>query len=151
MAINRLNEGTLTAASALPFYDPTNGADRRASVATLAELMAELLPQPGGLVTQYASPTATGFTVTVSPPTDGASVWLLLTPAAGYAAGTIVFPLVGDVNDGQEVLLTSTQSVSTVTWTGNGASVAGAPVGITAGSPLRFKFDRVTGAWYRVA
>jgi hypothetical protein len=151
MAINRLNEGTLSAASALPFYDPSNGADRRASMTALAELMAELLPTPGGLVTQYASPSATGFTVTVSPPTAGASMWLLMTPVAGYAAGTIVFPAVATVNDGQEVLVTSTQSVSTVTWTGNGATISGAPAGITGGTPLRFKFDRVSGAWYRVA
>lgn len=148
--LQTINQGTFTTASQLLFYDVGNGVARRASVQDLATVLAEILPTPGDLVTQYASPTGSGFTVTVAPPTNGASMWLLMTPAAGYAAGTVVFPAGAESVNGQELLITSTQSVSTVTWNGNGSSIAGAPSGITGGVPLRFRYDTVTASWYRI-
>ena len=39
MTIRRLNQGTLTDESAIPFYDPANGVDRRAPVSELAALI----------------------------------------------------------------------------------------------------------------
>ena len=48
--IDRLTEGTLTAGASLPFWDPSNGADRRASITALAALLQELLTSGGGMV-----------------------------------------------------------------------------------------------------
>lgn len=150
MTIERLSQSTLSGASQLPFYDSTNGADRRASVNQLAEVLQPLLSVAGGLITQYAAPNASGFSVTVAPPTNGASVWLLLTPAAGYAAGTIVLPPQAQCTHGQEVLASSTQAVTTLTTSGNGSTVNGAPTTLAANSFFRLRFDGVVKAWYRI-
>ena len=102
-----------------------------------------------GPVQQFAAPSATGFSVTIAPPTTGASVWLILTPVAGYAAGAIVMPS-GPV-DGQEVLVNSTQSVTTLTVSGNGSTVTGAPTTLAANAFFRLKYCAVLSTFYRVA
>lgn len=150
MTIERLNQGTIAAASSLPFWDPTNGVDRRASVSELAALLQGLLTS-SGLITQYAAPNATGFSVTIAPPSNGASMFLLLTPAATYAAGTITLPLQATCVDGQELLVTCTQIVTSLTVAGNGSTVNGAPTTLAAANAFfRLRFDGVLKAWYRV-
>lgn len=149
MGIKDINQGTPTSASQIPFYDVPNGQDRRASVAQFATVLQPLLSPAGGLVTQYAAPNASGFSVTVSPPTDGASMFLLLTPAAGYAAGTIVLPAQSTCIDGQELLVSCTQAVTTLTVSGNGSTVNGAPTTLAANGFFRLRFDGVFKAWYR--
>lgn len=147
--IINLPQGAITAGSTLPFYDPNNGADRRTSVTELAALLQTLLTASAPLA-QYSAPAATGFSVTVAPAVAGQSVLLLLTPAAGYAAGTVVLPAVATTVDGQEVSCTCTQSVATLTVSGNGATVNGAPTALTANGFFKLRFDGVFGAWYRV-
>lgn len=150
MAIERLNQGTPSAASQIPFYDPQNGQDRRMSVDQLAALLEDELTPAGGLVTQYAAPNATGFNIAIAPPTDGGSVFLLLTPAGAYAAGTITLPAQATCIDGQELLVTCTQAVAALTVAGNGSAVNGAPAALAANGFFRLRFDGVFKAWYRV-
>lgn len=147
-SLDRLNEGTLSTASQLAFYDPANGADRRASVADLIALVQSSLTESGDLKTQYSSPNATGFSVTVSPPAVGANVHLLITPLAGYAAGTVVMP--ASPVDGQQVVVTSTQAVTTLTVSGNGASVNGAPSTLAANGYFRLRYDQINNSFYRI-
>lgn len=149
MAINQLNQGDISEAAQIPFYDPSVGADRRDSVTALAALLQTLLSPSGGLITQYAAPNATGFTVLVAPFTAGASMWLLLTPAAGYAAGTVTLPAQATCRDGQEVLVSCTQAVTTLTVAGNGATVNGSPATLAANAFFRMRYDAVFRAWYR--
>jgi hypothetical protein len=147
--IINLPQGSITAGSTLPFYDPANGADRRASVTEFAALLQTLLAASAPLA-QYSAPAATGFSVTVAPAVAGQSVLLLLTPAAGYAAGTVVLPSSATAVDGQEVSCACTQSVGTLTVSGNGATVNGAPASLSANGFFKLRFDGVFGAWYRV-
>ncbi|MCA3151815.1 MAG: hypothetical protein ING77_11615 [Rhodocyclaceae bacterium] len=148
MAIDRLNQSSISSASQIPFYDPANGADRRASVAQLATVLQTLLTSLGGFVTQYAAPVATGFSVTVAPPTSGASVFLLLSQGGAYAAGTLVLP---SGVDGQEVLIHSRQAVTTLTVTpASGDTVSGAPTTFSAAGFARLRFDGVNRLWCRV-
>lgn len=152
MSIERLNQGTLAAGSQIPFNDPANGADRRASVKALAALLQTLLTPSQGLITQYAAPAATGFTVVIAPPTDGASMFLLLTPLAAYAAGTITLPQQATCVDGQEVLVHTTQAVTALTVNGNGAvAVIGAPAALAQFAFFRLRYDAVNQSWYRVS
>lgn len=149
-SINNLNAATPTTASQIPFYDPNSGQDRRMSV---SDLQALLTSASSGLVTQYAAPNASGYSITVAPPVQGQSMWLLVTPLAGYAAMTILLP-VG--SDGQEVLVSCTQSVTTLTTTGAtvGASpqpVNGAPATLAANAAFRLRFDGVNKSWYRAS
>lgn len=147
-SIDRLNQADIAAADSLPFYSATAGADRRTSLTQLASILATLLNTGGGPSQQYAAPNATGFSVTVAPLTDGAWVWLLLTPLAGYAAGTVVLP--ATPVDRQEVLVTSTQSITTLTVSGNGKTVNGAPSTLAANAFFRLKYDGVNQSWYRI-
>ncbi len=118
----------------------------------LTFLNANLTFPDNSFTTQYAAPSATGFSVTI---TDGAdddeNVHLILTPAAGYAAGTIVLPPVADVVDKQEVVVNCTQSVTTLTVDGNGATaVTGEPSTLAANDFFKLKYDAATSTWYRV-
>ncbi len=149
MAIDRLNQGVFSAASQLPFYDAANGGDARASITALASLLSTLLGVASLQLTQYAAPNASGFSISIIPQTNGASVWLLMTPLAGYAAGAIVLPAVATCAHGQEIAVTTTQAVTALTVNGNGAVVNGAPTALAANGFFRLKFDAVLDAWYR--
>ena len=148
--ISSLSQTDIAAADSIPFASAANGADRRTSVTQLIALIQAALTDNGGPVTQYAAPAATGFTVTIAPPVGGASVYLLLTPVAGYAAGTITLPAQAACIDGQELLCSSTQAVTTLTVAGNGSTVNGAPSALTANAFFRLRFDGVFKAWYRI-
>lgn len=150
MSITSLSQTDIAAADSLPFASAVNGADRRTSVTQLVALIQSLLTDAGGPVTQYAAPAATGFTVAIAPPTTGASVYLLLTPVAGYAAGTITLPAQASCVDGQEFVCNSTQAVTTLTVSGNGSTVNGAPTSLAANAFFRLRFDGVFKAWYRI-
>lgn len=149
-SIASLSQTDIAVADSIPFGSSANGADRRTSVTQLVALIQALLTADNDPSTQYASPNATGFNVQIAPPADGGSVWLLLTPLAGYAAGTITLPAQALCVDGQELIVNSTQAVTTLTVAGNGSSVNGAPATLAANAFFRLRFDGVSKNWYRV-
>ena len=132
----------------VPIYSAANGDARKASLALLKDFFQEGITAADDKVTQYAAPSATGFSVQINDSSD--SVWLLLTPTAGFAAGTLVLPAKANCVDRQEVLVNSTQVVTTLTVSGNGSTVTGAPTTLAANAFFRLRFDAVTTAWYRV-
>lgn len=145
--INRYSTAsTLQSGDLVPVWSTENGDTRKMS---LSQLSAFILPGTSSEATQYSAPNATGFTATVAPP-DNVNAWLVLTPAAGYAAGTIVLPAASDSVHGQEVQVTCTQSVATLTVTSSGSTVAGAPASLAANGFFKMKFEAVTSTWYRV-
>ncbi len=151
MAIQKLNQGSFSSSSQIPFNDPQNGVDRRASVADLAAAIGALLATDAGdFVTQYTAPNASAFNVLIAPVVAGSNMWLLMTPLAGFAAGTITLPAVSTCVNGQELLVNSTQAVTALTVAGNGASVNGAPTTLAANAFFRLRFDVVLASWYRV-
>lgn len=146
--INQLcSTDQLSASDLLAVFSTANGDARKASLSTLAAFLETLLDQPSGFQTQYFAPNATGFAVTVSPAVEGANVWLLMTPNAGYAAGTITLPSVP--HDGQEVRVSSTQAVTALTV--NGGTINGAPTALAANGFFKLAYDGTLNAWFRVA
>jgi hypothetical protein len=125
----------------LPVFSLQNGDARKASLNTLLQFIAQNV-SIGQLVTQYAAPTATGFSVAIAQ----GNTHLILTPSAGYAAGTIVLP--ATPVDRDELLINSTQAVTTITF--SGGTVIGAPTGIAANGFARYKFDALLSRWYRI-
>ena len=121
-----------------------NGDWRDCPASVLLSYIQDNITLPGALSNQYAAPSATGFSVTV----DAGPTWLILTPVAGYAAGTIV--LAPEPEDGDEVLCNCTQSVTALTVSGNGNTVTGAPTTMAANAFFRLRFESVTGTWYRI-
>lgn len=132
----------------VPIYSSENGDARKASMATLLAFISGQITANDDKITQYAAPSATGFSVQVN--NDGDSVWLILTPTGTFAAGTLVLPSVANCVDRQEILVNCTQVVTTLTIDGNGATVTGAPTTLAANGYFRLRFDAVVKTWYRV-
>lgn len=150
-AINQLSRAEdLSVGDLFVIWSAANSDARAVALSVLTNYLQEQLTSSGGFETQYSAPSATGFSVTINPITDGGDVFLLLTPAAGYAAGTITLPAQAECVDGQEVLVSCTQSVTTLTVDGNGADVNGAPTTLSANGFFRLRYDGVFNAWYRI-
>lgn len=146
-SINRLSTvSTLSTSDLVALYSVSLGNDAGATLGTLLAWLQSQLTATGGFITQYAAPSATGFSVTIAPAAAGGNVRLLLTPAAGYAAGTLVMP---SPVDGQEVLVSSTQAVTTLTVTAS-ATLNGAPTTLAANGFFRMRYDGVLSGWYRI-
>lgn len=152
MAIDKLpSVSAFAAADLVPVFSSALGNDARGPISLLASLIQTLISSLDDKITQYSAPNATGFNVQIAPPVNGGSVFLLLTPAAGYAAGTITLPAQANCVDKQELLVTCTQIVTALTVAGNGSTVNGAPTTLAAANAFfRLRFDGVLKAWYRV-
>lgn len=139
-------------ADQVPVYSSANGDARRVPASVLKAYVAADVPAILTRERQYSAPNATGFSVTIAPSINGYEVHLIITPAAGYAAGTIVMPPVADCLDGQRVVVTCTQAVTTLTISVNGAAaIVGGPTALTADQFFTLEFDDVTDNWIRVA
>jgi hypothetical protein len=151
--INQLSEVTsCSSGQQVPIYDPSNGDARKVSLSTLATWLQGILALGRAEAdTQYSAPSATGFSVNILGSAGDKDVHLILTPAAGYAAGTLVLPPVAGLRDKQEVTVNCTQAITTLTVSGNGAAaVVGAPVTLTAGAFFKMCYDLVLSTWYRI-
>ena len=119
-----------------------NGDSRRASITTLMDYVnANVTTVTQN--TQYASPAATGFSVTV----NTGNVWLIITPVSTYASGAIVLPT--GASDKDTVTVNCTQIVTSLS-VSSGATVVGAPTTLAANDFFTMKYDGVTSSWYRV-
>ena len=148
--LNQLTQVASVAAGDLSvLWSQQNGDARVAPMSVLAAYFNTAVVNTDNKVTQYASPNATGFTVTLTD-SSGASVFLLLTPTGTFATGTITMPALANCIDKQEVLVTTTQTVTSLTVAPNGNTVNGAPTTLTANTFFRLRFDAVNHAWYRV-
>lgn len=134
----------LSDADLLAVYDASASAVRSLTADSIADYT-----QKKYFDMQYASPSATGFSVAITD--SSANTHLILTPTAGFATGTIVLPAIANVVDKQEILVNCTQQVVALTVDGNGAgSVTGEPSSLGADDFFRLKYDAITNAWYRV-
>lgn len=139
---------SVTLSDLLPIYSSTNGDARKCAISVLSAYIQSQLNTNDNKTTQYSVPAATGTTVTVT--NSGISIWLVITPLAGYAAMTIVLPAVANCTDKQEILVNCTQSVTTLTINSNGATTVGAPTTLAANAFFLLRFDLATKVWYRV-
>lgn len=147
--INQLSSITTVSGSDLiPVYSQSNGDSRKISVTNLLAYFRSNLTAPE-FSTQYASPSATAFTIAVNDSSD--NTFLVLAPLAVYADGAITLPAVANCIDGQEVLVCSSQVVTAFVVNGNGAvDVIGSPTALTAGGFFRLRFDATYSIWHRV-
>jgi hypothetical protein len=143
--INQLSSmDTLSGGDLLAVWAQNNGDTRKASLTLLTSYLQDALTQPDTLSTQYAAPSATAFTVTVS----AANTWLLLTPTATFANGAIVLP--SAAADKSVVNVSCTQIVTALAVSAGGTTVTGAPTALAANGFFTMRFDAATSAWYRV-
>lgn len=96
-----------------------------------------------GATTQDAAP-LTGTTVTVS---NGVAR-LLLDPAAGIAALTVQLPPATALFDGEEIQITSSQTVTTLTIVqGTGTTIVPSITTVTAAAPVTLLYHAATAKW----
>ena len=74
----------------------------------------------------------------------------MLTPASTLAALTIQMPLASTCVENQELLVSTTQAVSSLTVNVNGGAGVGLPTSLSAGGFFRIRFEPVLKTWYRV-
>ena len=148
--INKLTAAdSVTAGDLLAAFINSNGDTRKIAMSVLLAYIQTNIVLAYEYETQYASPGATGFSVNVS--ALGVGTHLILTPAAGYATGTIVLPAVGTLADKQEIIVTSTRQITTLTINGNGAAaVNGGPSSLGADGFFHLKYDAIFHSWFRV-
>lgn len=144
--INQLSPTDVSGGLNIAVYSPDQGDARRISINDLLAYFAESFESPT-VATTIHTPT-TGFSI---PVVAGSSQWVLLQPASALAAGTITLPLNTSTLDGTEVLITSTQAVTALTISLNGASAAyGAPTTIAENGFVKMRYVKSTNSWYRV-
>lgn len=147
--LNQLSTtSTLTSSDQIILYSTVNGSARKASLATFLEWIESAWMSPA-FQRVTASPTLAGFTLAL--PATANSLFVLLTPTGTMATGTIVLPAAATAADGQEIVLYTSQEVTALTFTLNGATaVGGAPTGIQAGASLTLRYDALSVAWYTI-
>lgn len=151
--INKLSRtDVLQAGDILPVYVQSQGDARGAAISLLTSYILDQIVFPVddfAFVTQRSGPSSNGFSVQV---TDSSiNTHLILTPTGTFAAGTIVLPAAANAIDNQEILVNTTQAVTALTISGNGASVIGAPSGLGVNETFLLKYDAPTLNWYVVA
>jgi hypothetical protein len=133
----------------IPVYTPNNGDARRLPIGALLQYFQQTFAAPS-LATSIATP-GTGFNITVPTPVSQQQ-WMLLQPAGTLATGTITLPLNTQTPDGTEVLITTTQQITSFTLALNGASAAyGVPGNLAAQDFFRVRFVQSLNSWYRIA
>ncbi len=147
--INQLSAlDSVSAGDQVPVFSTNNGDTRRVPMSVLQAFCQEGITANDDKITQYVSPSATGFSVQVN--NASSSVFLLLTPTGAFATGTLVLPVQANCIDRQEILVFCAQAVTTLTINGNGSTVLGAPTALAANGFFRLRFDNVNKIWYRV-
>ena len=138
----------ILAGDLVPFYSQSNGDTYTISTNNLALAIQSLIAINDDIVTQYKAPSSTGFSIQINDDSD--SVWIILTPTGTLASGTLVFPIKSKCLHKQEIIVNSTQTITSLSGNGNGANLVGFPTTLVANSYFKMKYDIITGTWYRI-
>ena len=138
---------TLSGGDQLPVYATSNGDARKASITTLVDYFQKTFADPNYTVVINA-PTNSGFNIALA--ASSQSIWLIMNPTGTFAAGSVTLPPVADCYDGQEIIIISTQTISTLTTNGNGGTLVGVPASLGAGSSFTIRFNDLQSTWYTI-
>lgn len=144
-SVDSVNDGDL-----LPIYSTPNSDTRKASLSVLSTYFQGKLAA-GKAQTQYAAPSANGFSIIVQPAVNGADVHVLVTPTGALSGGTITLPANNVAVDKQAVLVTTTAALTGLTFAASGSSINGAPSMLGASCAIEFAYDKLTNAWYCIS
>lgn len=147
--INQLDSiDQVSGSDLLVTWSQANGATRKISFTNFLNWLEDQeIATQDSKITQYAAP-VTGATLQITD--SGQSVWLILTPAGTLSTLTLKMPLNTGVEDKTELLVNSTQIVTTLSFDANGGTIVGAPTTLAANAFFRLRFDVVLQTWYRV-
>jgi len=138
----------VSAGDQIPVYTPNNGDARRLPISQLLTYFQTTFASPS-VATNLFTP-GTGFNITVPTPVSEQQ-WVLFQPAGTLAAGTLTFPLNTQTPDGTEILITSTQTITSFTININGAAaIFGAITTLQIGTAIRYRYYQATNSWYNI-
>lgn len=133
----------------IPVYTPSNGDARRLPLSALLDYFQQQFAAPTVATNLYTP--GTGFNIALPTPV-AEQQWAILQPAGTLATGTVTLPLNTSTPDGTEILITTTQQITTFTLALNGAAAAyGDPTTLAAEDFFRMRFYQATNSWYRIA
>jgi hypothetical protein len=146
--INQLPQATtVSTGDQIPVWVTDEGSPYRASMNTLLSFFES----------NFASPE---FTVQTAAPLSGATqtigavvtnVWLILNPAGTLASLTIALPPSTSAVDGQIVMVSTSQEITTLIVTASGASMSGVPAGLRLGESFTLRYNTAALTWYVVS
>jgi hypothetical protein len=137
-----------SAGDQIPVYSPNNGDARRLPMSALLSYFQQQFASPTVAVNLYVP--ATGFNIAAPTPISEQQ-WILLQPAGTLAAGTVTLPLNTSTPDGTEILVTTTQTITSFAVGLNGATaVYGSPTTLQSGAAVRLRFYLATNSWYSI-
>lgn len=147
--INQLPTVTsLSGGDQFAVYNTGNGDARKVSVSTLAAFV-QAEQSPTSANTQYVAPTS-GLAVPLE--AAGDKNWVIMTPATGLSAVTLIMPAVSALNNRTEILVVTTRQINNVSYMLNGASaIYGNPGVLAAEDYFTLKYDSGLNSWFRVA
>jgi hypothetical protein len=91
-----------------------------------------------------------GFNIVIEQ--DAQRRWINLVPTGALATGTLVLPAPSVAADGQQVLITSTNQITTFTVNGNGATaIYGVPATFAAEDKVTLRYSKQQNSWHAVA
>lgn len=138
----------VSAGDQIPVYTPNNGDARRLPISQLLTYFQTTFASPSVATNLYTP--GTGFNITVPTPVSEQQ-WILFQPAGTLAAGTLTFPLNTLTPDGTEILITSTQTITSFTINiNNAAAIFGAVSMLQAGTAIRYRYYQATNSWYNI-
>lgn len=149
--INQLSSSTtLSDADTIPVFTDENQDTRKVALKFFADYVRQSLEDDQDATLYSFSAVGSNFTAALQPTEPGKNLWARLSPSAPASIGTFVLPVFDYRADGQEILVTSTQSVASVVFTLSGSTVIGAPTNMVAGGFFRLRYDSISNTWNRV-
>jgi hypothetical protein len=129
-------------------YTPNNGDARRLPVSSLLTFFQQNFASPTMAVNLYV-PTSP-FAINLPTPV-AEQQWALLQPAGPLAAGTINLPVNTLTPDGTEILISTTQTITSLTIGLNGAAALyGSITTLAGGAAVRLRYYEATNSWYQI-
>jgi hypothetical protein len=130
------------------FAGNESGQDYKYQAQSLVDYFNSKITETDTFQTQLAIPVNLGSTTIGA---AGVSSWLIMNPAGTIATYAVTFPTVLTLVDNQEILITTTQEITSFSLFAPGAStVYGAPTTLAANAFFKMKYNQSTNCWYRV-
>lgn len=135
----------------VPLFVGMSQATRRATIAQLMEFVQENIVFPDqSFLIQYAGPVANNFDIEIR--NEQKNVHLILTPSGPFPTGNITLPPSRQVEDGQVILVNTTNAVTSLTFTLNGAAaVIGVPEYMGQFGSFAIAYDLPSSNWYCIS
>lgn len=148
-SIRDLSETTsLSGADAFPVSLASQSDARKASLSTLLAFVEANFASPD-FTTQINAPSSSGSSIALTDQTG--NLWLIINPTGAFAALTLVLPVVGNAYDGQQILVTCSNSITALTINPNGATLVGAPTAFGVGGFFTLRYNKLQSTWYCVS